>query len=259
MESLGRPTGNSFALLLVTVLPVVVPPGTTKGWVTPRPAETPRQLVIQGGFVVDDGRLRRQEQHARQLGFPELRSYLQARCDSGYSVPALAQELAVSEWTVTQTLATLGIVLAPRPQRLARQRRRFTAERIAGRLVELGFTDVEAYLQDRLLRREWLLADVAVELGAHRATVRRLMEQAGVRRVRRTARQLAAGRRGRQLQSLGWAARRAARLAELGFADLAGYLECRFVEQGWPVKRIRAELGVGRNWLVAEMARLGLR
>ncbi len=209
--------------------------------------------------MVDDGRVRRQEQHARQLGFTDLRGYLQTRCDAGYSVPALAQELAVSQWTIAQTLATLGIVLAPRPQRLARQRRRFTAERIATLVADLGFADVEAYLQDRLIRREWLLADVAVELGAHGQTVRHLMEQAGVRRVRRTARQLVAGRRGRQLQSLGWQARRAARLAELGFADLAGYLECRFVEQGWPVKRIREELGVGRNWLVAEMARLGLR
>src|SRR6266540_283788 len=174
-------------------LPIVVAPGTTKGWVTLRPVETPRQLVIQGGFVVDDGRVRRQEQHARQLGFTDLRGYLQTRCDAGYSVPALAQELAVSQWTIAQTLATLGIVLAPRPQRLARQRRRFTAERIATLVADLGFADVEAYLQDRLIRREWLLADVAVELGAHGQTVRHLMEQAGVRRGRRTARQLVAG------------------------------------------------------------------
>jgi AraC-like DNA-binding protein len=123
-------------------------------------------------------------------------------------------------------------VLPPRPERLARQRRRYAQKRIATLVADLGFADVDAYLQDRLIRREWLLADVAVELGAHRATVRHLMEQVGVRRVRRTVRQLAAGRRGRQLQSLGWQARRAARLAELGFADLAGYLECRFVEQG---------------------------
>jgi hypothetical protein len=33
----------------------------------------------------------------------------------------------------------------------------------------------------------------------------------------------------------------------------------RYVEQGWPIKRMRAELRVGRTWLVAQMARLGLR
>jgi hypothetical protein len=31
------------------------------------------------------------------------------------------------------------------------------------------------------------------------------------------------------------------------------------VEQGWSVRRMRAELRVGRTWLVGEMARLGFR
>ncbi|HEV8651624.1 MAG TPA: hypothetical protein VG276_20080 [Actinomycetes bacterium] len=43
---------------------------------------------------------------------------------------------------------------------------------------------------------------------------------------------------------MAWQARRAARLAELGFADLAAYLQARYVEQGWSVKRMRAELRV---------------
>jgi len=47
--------------------------------------------------------------------------------------------------------------------------------------------------------------------------------------------------------------------AELGFAGLSGYLQVRYVEQRWPIKRMRAELRFGRNWLVADMARLGLR
>jgi hypothetical protein len=42
-------------------------------------------------------------------------------------------------------------------------------------------------------------------------------------------------------------------------ADLAGYLKARQVEQGWSVKRMHAELRVGRRWLVGELARLGLR
>jgi AraC-like DNA-binding protein len=241
------------------VLPACVAPGTTKAWVTPRPAETPRQLVIHGGFFVDDGRTRRLEQRVRELGYPDLRSYLQTRCDTGHSVPRLAQELGESEWTVTQALTTLGIALPPRPQRLALQRRRHAQERIGVRVAELGFAEVRAYLADRLIEREWLLVDVAAELAADRRTVRRLMRQAGVTRRRRTTRQLAAGGRGRQVQSVSWQTRRAARLAELGFADLAGYLQRRYLEQGWSIKRMRAELQVGRNWLVAQMARLGLR
>jgi AraC-like DNA-binding protein len=246
-------------LVLVTAFAAGRTPGTTKAWVNLRPAETPRQLVIQSGFVVDDGRTRRLEQHARRLGFHDLRSYLQGRCDTGHSVPGLAQELGASEWAITQALATLGIVLPPRPQRLALQRRRHAQERIAARVAALGFVHVRAYLEDRLIEREWLLVEVAAELAADRRTVRRLMQHAGVKRVWRTARQLAAGARGRRVQSVSWQQRRAARLEELGFADLGGYLQRRHVEQGWPVKRMRAELGVGRNWLVAQMARLGLR
>jgi hypothetical protein len=90
-------------------------------------------------------------------------------------------------------------------------------------------------------------------------TVRRLLGRHGIRRVRRTPAERAAADRGRRVQAVGWQARRAARLAELGFADLTSYLLIRYVEQGWSVKRMRAELGVGRRWLVGELARLGLR
>ena len=61
------------------------------------------------------------------------------------------------------------------------------------------------------------------------------------------------------MQQVGWQARLPARLAELGFADLAAYLRARHVEQGWSVKRMRAELRVGRRWLLGELTRLGLR
>ncbi len=129
--------------------------------------------------MVDDGRVRRLEGQARRLGFPDLRGYLQARCDTGHSVPGLAQELGASEWTITKALATLGITLPPRPGRLARQRRRHAEERIAARMAALGFVDVRAYLVDRLIEQEWLLAVVAAELAADRRTVRRLMQHAG--------------------------------------------------------------------------------
>jgi hypothetical protein len=187
-----------------------------------------------------------------------LCGYLQARCDDGASVPRIASELEVGDWKVEAPLARSGVRLAPRPQRLAQQRRRYTKERIADRVIELGFADVEAYLVDRLVQRAWLMAEVAAELAAHRLTVRRLLDRYGIRRGRRTSRQRAAAESGRRVQSLSWRTRRAARLAELGFADLAAYLRARHVAQGWSVKRMRAELGVGHRWLVGELARLGL-
>jgi hypothetical protein len=149
--------------------------------------------------------------------------------------------------------------LAPRPQRLAAQRRRHTEERIAARVAALGFADVGTYLADRVVQGRWLLAEVAAELAAHRLTVRRLLDRYGIRRGRRTPSEPAAAAAGRRVQAVGWHARRAARLAELGFADLAAYFKARHVAQGWSIKRMRAELRVGRRWLVGELARLGLR
>jgi transposase len=193
------------------------------------------------------------------LGFESLRAYLQARCDSSYSIPQIATELGVGDWQVQAVLARSGVRLAPRTQRLAAQRRRHTEQRIAARVAALGFADVGGYLTDRVVQQGWLLAEVAAELGAHRLTVRRLLDRYGIRRVRRTPAERAAADAGRRVQGVSWQARRAARLAELGFEDLAGYLRARQVEQGWSVKRMRAELGVGRRWLVGELARLGLR
>jgi len=160
---------------------------------------------------------------------------------------------------VQAALARPQVRLAPRPQRLAAQRRRHTEERIAARVAALGFAEVQAYLVDRVVQRGWLLAEVAAELAAHRLTVRRLLDRFGVRRVRRTPKERVAAGVGRQAQTVSWQARRAARLAELGFQDLAAYLQARRVEQGWSVKRMRAELRVGRSWLVGELRRLGLR
>jgi hypothetical protein len=45
--------------------------------------------------VVDGGRSRRLGDRARALGFGDIQGYLQARCDAGWSVPALAEELGV--------------------------------------------------------------------------------------------------------------------------------------------------------------------
>jgi hypothetical protein len=240
-------------------LTVVVPGGTGNAWANPQAAETPRRLVLAGGFAVDGGRDRHLQERADALGYDDLGAYLQARCDTGHSIPRIAAELGMGDWQVQAALTRLAVRRAPRPQRLAQQRRRHTEQRIAARVAALGFADVRAYLLDRVVERAWLLAEVAAELAAHRLTVRRLLERHGIRRVRRTPAERAAAESGRRVQAVGWQARRAARLAELGFADLAAYLQARHVEQGWSVKRMRAELRVGRGWLVGELARLGLR
>jgi hypothetical protein len=160
-------------------LPVVVPGGTGNAWANPPPAETPRRLVLSGGFRVNSGRDRRLEERVAALGFADLHGYLQTRCDTGHSIPQIATELGVGDWQVQAVLARSGVRLAPRTQRLAAQRRRHTEQRIAARVAELGFADVGDYLTDRVVQQAWLLAEVAAELGAHRLTVRRLLDRYG--------------------------------------------------------------------------------
>ncbi len=116
---------------------------------------------------------------------------------------------------------------------------------------------MRAYLVDRVAGRGWARSAVVAELGAASATVRRLLDHHGVRRSRRTAGERVAAARGRRVQAGVWQARRSARLAELGFGDLTSYLRARHVAQGWSVRRMRAELRVGRAWLDAELRRLG--
>jgi hypothetical protein len=61
-----------------------------------------------------------------------------------------------------------------------------------------------------------------------------------------------------QRQIACWAAKRQARLAELGFTDVEGYLRVRRVEQGWSLRRILAELQVSSAWLKDQMQRLDM-
>jgi hypothetical protein len=61
-----------------------------------------------------------------------------------------------------------------------------------------------------------------------------------------------------QRQRACWAAKRQARLAELGFADVEEYLRVRRVGQGWSLRRMLAELQVGSVWLKDQMHRLDI-
>jgi hypothetical protein len=218
-------------------------------------------VVIDGGFRVDGGRYRQLEERARVLGYADLHACLQGLSDAGYSVPRLADELGTTQWLVSQALTDLGVRLQPRHERLTRQRQRAAEDRVAARVAELGFGDVKAYLVDRVVERGWLLSAVVAELRVApvTVTVRRLLDRYGVRRSQRTVGEQAAAAQGRGAQDAWWQARRAARLADLGFEDLTSYLRARRVEQGWSIERMRAELGVGKAWLVGEMHRLRIK
>jgi len=91
-------------------------------------------------------------------------------------------------------------------------------------------------------------------------TVRRLLDHYQIRRTRQTIAQREFGARAPLGAGKGvWQAQRQARLAQLGFTDLAAYLHTCMVQEGWSVPRIRAELQVRRAWLVEQQLQLGLR
>src|SRR5215216_80804 len=69
-------------------------PGMTRAWVNLLPAETLGQLVVHGGFVLDDGCIGRLQQRACRLGFPDRPSAARRSARrlnrSVSSVPSLA-------------------------------------------------------------------------------------------------------------------------------------------------------------------------
>jgi len=221
----------------------------------------PRRLAIKGGFTATDTHQRHLDQHARRLGFADLRACLQALLDDGWSIPQLATHLDTTQTAIRAAIKDHHIRQPPRRQQLARQRQHAAQQRVVTRVAELGFPDARAYLVDRLGTRAWTLEEVAGELGAADSTLRRLLAKHGVRRVAPTRRQRAATQAAsgpkQQAQTVQWL--RQARLAELGFTDVDEYLKDRCVGRGWSVRRLCAELGVGHGWLDQQLARLGLR
>jgi hypothetical protein len=134
----------------------------------------------------------------------------------------------------------------------ARRRRTVTDQHLAARAAELGFASLQDYLADRAITRRWPSTSIADELGVHQGTVRDRLDQQGLPRQRATIRP----RRTIQRQTACWAAKRQARLTELGFADIEEYLRVRRVEQAWSLRRMLTELQVGSTWLKDQMHRL---
>ena len=86
----------------------------------------------------------------------------------------------------------------------------------------------------------------------HPDTVHDRLDQHRFPRRRATIRSHRAIQRQREC----WAAKRQARLAGLGFADVEEYLRVRRVGQGWSRRRMLTELQVGSAWLKDQLHRL---
>jgi AraC-like DNA-binding protein len=211
-------------------------------------------LTLNGGFTVLDPQQRRLDRYARAQGYSDLGSYLSARAEQQVSPAQLASELGTTTTVVGQLLDMAGITPSPRRVTAAHRRRTSTDRQLMTRAVELGFASLQDYLTDRAMARRWSSTSIAEELGVHPGTVRDRLDQHGLPRHRATVRSY----RAIQRQTECWAAKRQARLAVLGFADVEDYLRVRRVEQGWSLRRMLAELQVGSAWLKDQMQRLDI-
>ena len=218
----------------------------------------PRRLAIKGGFTVIEPQQRRLHERAHTLGFPDLGGYLVARSQQDASLAQLASELDTTVDVAGRLLDQAGVRRSPRPARIAHQRHHSTDRRLTDRAAQLGFASLPAYLADRVVQQAWSLAQVASELGTNPRTVRDRLDRCGLRRTRQTPAQRAGSRRSAARNRTRGQARRAGRLAALGFADLEGYLRVRRLEQGWPIRRVRAELRVDPARLRQQMRELGI-
>jgi AraC-like DNA-binding protein len=144
---------------------------------TPPPARSPRCLTIKDRFRVDGGRDRSLHQQARRLGFADLRACLHALVDDGWSIPQLAAHIDTTQAAIRRAIQDHHIRQPPRRELLARRRQHAAHQRAAARAAELGYAGVRAYLVDRVVTQAWTLEEVAGELGAASATVRRLLDR----------------------------------------------------------------------------------
>jgi len=214
---------------------------------------------VTGGFTPVPPCLWVLDRRARVLGFAGLWAYLDARyAHACHSLSQLAAELGTSVWMVRAAMDSHRVARVAGSLAKGRARQAASDRHAAARAAALGFPDIRSYLLDRYVERAWPLPRLADELGTGRRVVTRLLRAHGVTRTRATVAQAAAGARARAVQAARHAERRRARVAALGFGELAAYLRVRRVEQGWPLARIGAERGVGRRWLRAQLNTLGL-
>ena len=134
----------------------------------------------------------------------------------------------------------------------AHTRRATTDQHLAARAAELGFASFQDYLTDGALTRRWPSTSIAGELGVQPGAVRDRLDRHRLPRRRATVRPRRATGRRRAC----WAAKRQARLVELGFAGVEDDLGVRRVGQGWSLRRMLTELRVGSAWLKDQMHRL---
>lgn len=220
-----------------------------------------RAAVAAAKVTQANNRSERRSARLHELGFPDLKGFLQARyVDENKPTQMIAAELGVGQAFLRQQLRRFG--LGPRPpaydaNEAWRRRRRDEQQRVADRF---GFTSFGDYLRDRFDMR-WRIQRIAAEVGHHPAWVKKGCRDLRIRPprfdARRNSRQAFAIGRTRYQEQL--EQQRAKRLARLGFPDLRSYLRVRYLEQGWGIREIKRELHAGSSTVERALRKCGLQ
>ncbi len=170
---------------------------------------------------------------ARQLGFPDIGSFVRARAETGASLGAISREAGLHKDWLSRHLGDLD----PAAAAAARQHR---PDRWDGRwrpaLARLGFPDVASYLRDRHIVRHWTVNAIAAEAGLTHHAVESALRRHGLDRTAHAAKRHAAGQRA------------ATCAAGLGFTSMAEYVTQRRAA-GWTWQAMAAESGQPQTWL----------
>ena len=170
---------------------------------------------------------------ARQLGYPDLRSFVTDRARAGASLAAMSREAGLGKDWLSRHLRRLDPDAAAAVA-AARHCQHDAAWQPA--LHRTGFADVASYLADRHLTAHWTISAIAAEAALSVHAVESAMRRHGLARVAHATRRHAAQQRADRVA------------AGLGFASITAYITARR-SAGWTWSAIAAESGQPPTWL----------
>lgn len=178
-------------------------------------------------------------QAARQLGYPDLGTFVADRRRAGASLAAISREAGFHKDWLSRHLRRIDPDSAAPPPPAAQ-----ADLRLLPTVAAIGFADLSSYLRDRHLTRHRTVNAMAAELGVSRHTVESALRRHGMSPVAHASKRHAADER----------ATRVAR--RLGYPSMAEYIAGRRAG-GLSWRAIAAESGEPQTWLRRQAARTG--
>jgi hypothetical protein len=170
---------------------------------------------------------------ARQLGYADIGSLVQARMADGASLAEISREAGLHKDWLSRHLARVD------PDAAAAARLGHPGKwdaRWLPALTRLGFADVAAYLQERHIVQHRTVNAIAAEVGLSNHAVEGALRRHGLAVVAHAGKRHVASLRAAQVA------------ASLGFGSIADYVSQRRAA-GWTWRAMAAEAGQPQSWL----------